>query len=71
MQHANIHVIQACADAVNRLWEAAGPGAVYTGQPLERCFRDIHTSAQHMFALRINLEPIGAKYFDKPLHDYP
>jgi indole-3-acetate monooxygenase len=71
MQHANIHVIQACADAVNRLWEAAGPGAVFTGRTIERCFRDIHTSRQHMFAQRINLEPIGAKYFDTPLHEFP
>jgi indole-3-acetate monooxygenase len=71
IQHANIHAIQACGEAVNRLWEAAGPGAVFSGRVIERCFRDIHTSRQHMFAQRINLEGVGASYFDKPLHDCP
>jgi hypothetical protein len=41
---------------------------VYQGRVIERCFRDIQTSRQHMFAQRINLEPIGAHYFDIPLH---
>jgi alkylation response protein AidB-like acyl-CoA dehydrogenase len=68
MQHANVHTIQACARAVEGLWEAAGPSAVYQGRVIERCFRDIQTSRQHMFAQRINLEPIGAQYFDIPLH---
>jgi alkylation response protein AidB-like acyl-CoA dehydrogenase len=68
MQHANIHTIQGCAAAMARLWEAAGPGAVFEGRIIERCYRDLQTSRQHMFALRINLEPIGAQYFEEPLH---
>jgi hypothetical protein len=70
MQHANIHAIQACAEAVDRLWEAAGPGAVFSGRVIDRCFRDIHTSRQHMFAQRSNLEGVGARYFEHPLHDF-
>lgn len=35
-------------DAVTRVFHLAGAGAVFTGPPLERCFRDIHTAAQHI-----------------------
>lgn len=34
--------------AVDRAFGLAGASAVYTGHPLQRCFRDIHTAAQHI-----------------------
>jgi alkylation response protein AidB-like acyl-CoA dehydrogenase len=40
--------MRAARDAVDTAFGLAGAGAVYDGQPLQRCFRDIHTAAQHL-----------------------
>ena len=53
------HAVQAAAQAVDLMYGAAGGSAVYTGSPLERQFRDIHTLAQHASLAPITLEPAG------------
>jgi alkylation response protein AidB-like acyl-CoA dehydrogenase len=40
--------MRAGVDAVDSLFPLAGAEGVYTGQPLERCFRDLHTANQHI-----------------------
>ena len=40
--------MHAAITAVDIAFGYAGAGAVYTGHPLERCFRDIHTANQHI-----------------------
>jgi len=40
--------MHAAVTAVDVAFNLAGAGAVYTGHPLERCFRDIHTAHQHI-----------------------
>ncbi len=40
--------VRAGVEAVDPLFRLAGADAVFTGQPLERCFRDIHTANQHI-----------------------
>jgi alkylation response protein AidB-like acyl-CoA dehydrogenase len=35
-------------DIVESLYRLAGSTAVFQASPLERCFRDIHTAAQHI-----------------------
>jgi indole-3-acetate monooxygenase len=40
--------MHAAVTAVDLAFNVAGAGAVYTGHPLERCFRDIHTANQHI-----------------------
>ena len=45
---ASQHAMHAAVDAVDLAFTSAGAGAVYTGHPLERCFRDIHTANQHI-----------------------
>lgn len=40
--------MQAAVVAVDLAFTSAGAGAVYTGHPLERCFRDLHTANQHV-----------------------
>ena len=38
----------AAKDAVDTAFTLAGASAVYDDQPLQRCFRDIHTAGQHL-----------------------
>ena len=45
---ASQHAMYAAVAAVDLTFTAAGAGAVYTGHPLERCFRDLHTANQHI-----------------------
>jgi alkylation response protein AidB-like acyl-CoA dehydrogenase len=42
------HAMQAAITAVDTAFGLAGASAVYSGQPLERCFRDLHTANQHI-----------------------
>jgi hypothetical protein len=41
---------------------------VFEGRVIERSYRDLQTSRRAMFALRINLGPLGARYFEEPLY---
>jgi alkylation response protein AidB-like acyl-CoA dehydrogenase len=45
---ATNQAVRAGVDAVDTLFRLAGAEGVYTGQPLERCFRDLHTANQHI-----------------------
>ena len=38
----------AAKDAVDTAFTLGGASAVYDDQPLQRCFRDIHTAGQHL-----------------------
>lgn len=44
---ANAHVHDSCAHAVDLLHHAAGSVSVYLPNPIDRCWRDIHTARQH------------------------
>ena len=45
---AGCSAIRIAIDAVDSLYRLAGAEAVFTGHPLERCFRDLHTGSQHI-----------------------
>jgi alkylation response protein AidB-like acyl-CoA dehydrogenase len=45
---ASQQAMLAAVTAVDIAFNFAGAGAVYTGHPLDRCFRDIHTANQHI-----------------------
>jgi indole-3-acetate monooxygenase len=42
------HAMRAALEAVDPLYRLAGAEAVFSGHPLERCFRDLHTGSQHI-----------------------
>ena len=40
--------MRTAVEAVDSLYRLAGAEAVFTGHPLERCFRDLHAGSQHI-----------------------
>lgn len=41
--------MRAAVAAVDGIFRLAGSGAVYADQPIQRCFRDLHTLDTHTF----------------------
>jgi indole-3-acetate monooxygenase len=56
---ARTHAVQAAMQAVDLMYTDAGGAAIYTRNPLERCFRDIHTVTQHVSMSPANYEVSG------------
>ena len=50
------HAVEAAVQAVDMMYTDAGGAAIYTRNPLERCFRDIHTVRQPVSMNRANYE---------------
>jgi indole-3-acetate monooxygenase len=69
---ARTHAVTASVEAVDRMYTAAGGTSVYTRNPLERCFRDIHTLTQHTSMNPANYEVSGRVLLglapDRPLY---
>lgn len=53
------HSVHEAARVVNLLFHAAGTNAIYTRNPLERHFRDIHVAEQHNAAFPAHYEAAG------------
>jgi indole-3-acetate monooxygenase len=53
------HSIHEAARVVTLLFRAAGTNAIYTRNPLERHFRDIHVAEQHNAAFQVHYESAG------------
>jgi indole-3-acetate monooxygenase len=45
---ATCHAMRTAVDAVDSLYRLAGADVVFTGHPMERCFRDLHAGSQHI-----------------------
>ena len=45
--------------AADLAWASAGSSAIYEGEPLERCWRDVHVVGQHHFVSTRHLERLG------------
>jgi alkylation response protein AidB-like acyl-CoA dehydrogenase len=45
--------------AVDRLYRLAGTSAIFQSSPLERCWRDVHTAAQHLQVQEARWETVG------------
>jgi len=61
------HTGAACTQAVDRLFALAGSTPIYSGHPLERCLRDLHTASQHLFVSPVWWEKTGQYYFGSGL----
>lgn len=61
LQLASAHAVAAAVQAVDIAFVLAGSSGVYRTQPLERCFRDIHTAATHVAYRAPNAYAAGGK----------
>ena len=50
---------EASAQAVDLLYNAAGGTGLFESNPLERCFRDVHATTQHIGTQPANFELAG------------
>ncbi len=54
------HATQNAIEAVDLMYKLAGGTALFEGNRLERCFRDVHAAGQHIAVSTMsNLEPVG------------
>ena len=56
---AIVHGMHEAVRSVDLVFHAAGTNAIYTYNPLERCFRDIHVAVQHNGAFPAQYESAG------------
>lgn len=66
-----IYSAHAAKEAVDLVFEAAGTSGVFRGSPIERCYRDIATAAQHTLVVETSYEGIGDYYLTRSLPDGP
>jgi alkylation response protein AidB-like acyl-CoA dehydrogenase len=64
---ANMNAVAAGAQAVDLVYHAAGTSAIFTANPLERFFRDIHVATQHRCASPEELYQVGRVLLGLPL----
>jgi alkylation response protein AidB-like acyl-CoA dehydrogenase len=56
---ATTHAMHETVRVVDMLFRAAGTNAIYTSNPLERHFRDIHVAVQHNAGFPVHFESAG------------
>jgi hypothetical protein len=56
---ARANAVTASVQAVDLMYTAAAGSAVYSANPLERCFRDVHVAAAHVALHPANYETCG------------
>ena len=56
---ATTHAVRASASAVDRMYHLAGGSSVYRTSPLQRIFRDVHVTTQHMMVAPSTFELTG------------
>jgi alkylation response protein AidB-like acyl-CoA dehydrogenase len=61
-QLARTHAAQACAEAVDLMYAAAGSTALYATNRIARCFCDIHAVTQHGVVSSLGLEQVGRAF---------
>jgi indole-3-acetate monooxygenase len=58
-----VHAIHESQRAIDLAFHAAGTNAIYTANPLERHFRDIHVAVQNYAAFKVHYESAGKAFF--------
>ena len=59
---AMIHAASSARQAVDLMYSVAGTSGIRSGNPLERCFRDIQVLRQHVLAAESRYEAVGQVY---------
>ena len=60
---ASLTAAENCLAAVDLLYRLAGTTAIFQSSPLERCWRDVHTAAEHMQVQNVRWETAGRVLF--------
>ena len=60
---AATHASESSVRVVERMHTLAGTTGIYSGNPIERCFRDIQVARQHRFYTEGRYETFGRMYF--------
>jgi alkylation response protein AidB-like acyl-CoA dehydrogenase len=63
MRFASAFCAEACAQAVDLVYRAAGATALFENGPFARCFRDAHAATQHIGLSVDNFEHAGRVLF--------
>ena len=61
-QLARTHAAQACAEAVDLMYAAAGSSALYATNRIARCFCDVHAVTQHAMVSPLGWEQAGRAF---------
>jgi hypothetical protein len=61
-QLARTHAAQACAEAVDLMYAAAGSTALYATNRIARCFCDIHAVTQHGLVSPLGWDQAGRAF---------
>jgi alkylation response protein AidB-like acyl-CoA dehydrogenase len=56
---AAVNATQRSVAAVDRLYQAGGGSSIYENSVLQRCFRDIHVTTQHIMVAAPIYEVVG------------
>jgi alkylation response protein AidB-like acyl-CoA dehydrogenase len=56
---ASLIAVEQCVAAIDLLYRLAGSSAIFQSSPLERCWRDVHTAAQHIQVQDGRWETVG------------
>ena len=59
---ATTHAVEASIKAVDAMYTLGGGSAVYADSPLQRHFRDVHMTSQHIMVAPSTLETVGRLY---------
>jgi indole-3-acetate monooxygenase len=61
---ASLAAVENSVTAVDALYRLAGSSAIFQSSPLERCWRDVHTAAQHVQVQEGRWETAGRVLLD-------
>jgi alkylation response protein AidB-like acyl-CoA dehydrogenase len=64
---ACVNAAEACEQVVDAMYRLGGSTAIFSGNPLDRCLRDIHTINQHLAVSPVWWEKTGQYYFGQGL----
>ncbi len=56
---ATTHAIRLAAETVDKVYNVSGANAIYTSNPIQRCFQDIHVITQHIQSRLSHYELVG------------
>ena len=59
---ATTHAVEASIKTVDAMYTLGGGSAVYADSPLQRHFRDVHMTSQHIMVAPSTLETVGRIY---------